>query len=113
MNFNELQEKVLAIWNAHPRAYELSLGRYYRDNDFKNFLNYGSRYSIPIIDEVQFIEQDGGGEGGAEGCISVIKVEGVFYQVFYTYYSHQGFSFDGASLRVVHPVEKTITVYEP
>lgn len=61
---------------------------------------------------LELIEKDGGGEGGAEDCYSVVKLNGVFYCIYYNYYSHHGFDFDYASIQVVRPVEKVITVYE-
>lgn len=67
---------------------------------------------FPENNRVEFIEQEGGGEGGAEDCYSVIRVDGVFYKVFYNYYSHDGFNTEYAEVRVVQPKEKLITVYE-
>lgn len=67
---------------------------------------------FPENNRVEFIEQEGGGEGGSEDCYSVIKVDGVFYKVFYNYYSHHGFETDYATVRVVQPQEKLVTVYE-
>lgn len=67
---------------------------------------------IPKTSRVEFIEQEGGGEGGSENCYSVIRVDGTFYKVLYNYYSHYGFNTDYAEVRVVQPKEKLITVYE-
>ena len=67
---------------------------------------------FPENNRVEFIEQGGGGEGGAENCYSVIKVDGIFYKVFYNYYSHDGFNTECAKVRVVQPKEKLVTVYE-
>lgn len=61
---------------------------------------------------VKLVGQDGGGEGGAEDCYSVLEIDGVFYKVFYSYYSHHGYEFDYASVKVVTPKEKLVTVYE-
>lgn len=61
---------------------------------------------------VEFIEQEGGGEGGSEDCYSVIKVGGVYYKITYSYFSHHGFETEYAEVFVVTPKEKTITVYE-
>lgn len=60
------------------------------------------------------LEQDGGGEGGSEYCYGVFKLGDLIYKTEYSYYSYNGHEIDGIveSLRVVTPVEKTITVYE-
>lgn len=62
----------------------------------------------------EHIEQDGGGEGGGEYCYGVFKLNGVIYKAEYSYYSYEGHDIDGivSTLRVVTPVEKTVTVYE-
>lgn len=63
------------------------------------------------------IEQEGGGEGGAENCHSVIEVQfgewtGKLIKVFYNYYSHHGYDFDYAEAREVAPVQRMVTFYE-
>lgn len=67
---------------------------------------------FPENSRVEFIEQEGGGEGGAEDCYTVIKLDGVFYKILYYYYSHHGFDTEYAEVMVVTPKEKLITVYE-
>lgn len=67
---------------------------------------------FPENSRVEFIKREGGGEGGTEDCYSVIKVDGVFYKVTYSYYSHYGFETDYAEVFVVSPKKKIITVYE-
>lgn len=100
INFNDFIEMVNETLEERPRwgdewdEYDILLGDFGEDP------------------RVEFIEQEGGGEGGAEDCHSVIKVDGVFYKVTYSYYSHHGFSTDYAEVFVVTPKEKTITVYE-
>ena len=58
------------------------------------------------------VSQEGGGEGGAEDCVSVLLIAGQHYAVHYSYYSHYGFDFDYVDVRMVSPKQKTITVYE-
>ena len=62
----------------------------------------------------EHLDQDGGGEGGAEYCYGVFKLQGKIYRAEYTYYSHEGYEYGGIAdtLREVKPVQKTITVYE-
>jgi len=62
----------------------------------------------------EHLDQDGGGEGGAEYCYGVFKLQGKIYRAEYSYYSHNGYEYDGISdtLREVKPIQKTITVYE-
>lgn len=59
----------------------------------------------------EHINQDGGGEGGAEFCQTVFKWKGKFYMMTYNYYSHHGFDFDYAELYEVEPKVKEVTVY--
>lgn len=67
-----------------------------------------------LPDGVSLVRQDGGGEGGSEYCTSVFSYKDRYFKIAYSYYSFSGFEvfsdFDG--LCEVHPVEKTITVYE-
>lgn len=81
--------------------------------------NYGeynrSDILLDYFDEnprVEVMQQEGGGEGGAENCFTVLHVDDDYYKVFYNYYSHEGFCFDYAEVHLVSPKEKTITVYE-
>lgn len=61
---------------------------------------------------LKWIEQDGGGEGGAESCYTVFKWKDNFYKITYNYYSFHGYDFDYSEIYRVTPVEKTVTVYE-
>jgi len=65
-----------------------------------------------FLEEGVFVEQDGGGEGGAEDCYTVFNIDGVFYKVLYSYYSHYGYELDYATVQKVTPKKQTITVYE-
>lgn len=71
---------------------------------------------LSILEEYRFenIVTEGGGEGGAEYCYGVFKLNDKIFKVEYSYYSHYGHEFNGIkdTLREVRPVEKTITVYE-
>ena len=64
--------------------------------------------------KIEMIEQDGGGEGGAEDCYSVFSVnDGEMYlKATYSYYSYEGFNTEYGEVRQVTPRQKTITVYE-
>lgn len=59
------------------------------------------------------LEQDGGGEGGAEDCEGVFKLGGKYYHTTWRYYSHHGYEYDGivGNLSLVTPSQKTVTVY--
>jgi hypothetical protein len=61
---------------------------------------------------VQCVEQDGGGEGGAESCHIILKVDGEYWQYNYSYYSHHGYEHYNNTLMQVFPKEKTVTVFE-
>lgn len=61
---------------------------------------------------VEFIEQEGGGEGGGEYCYTVFKIKDTLYKVEYSYYSHEGFNFDYMDFKEVKPVQRMVTFYE-
>lgn len=60
---------------------------------------------------ITFIEQEGGGEGGAENCHTVLKIGDDFYKFEYRYYSHHGYDYFSEA-RKVTPSQKVITVYD-
>jgi len=62
----------------------------------------------------EHLDQEGGGEGGAEYCYGVFKLHDKIYRAEYCYYSYDGHNYEEIldTLREVKPVEKTITVYE-
>ncbi len=62
----------------------------------------------------EHIEQDGGGEGGAEYCFGVFKLRDKFYKAEYYYQSYNGFEYDDIidTLVEVRPVERMTTYYE-
>ena len=70
--------------------------------------------NLKCVKSFKHLEQEGGGEGGAEYCYGVFELNGVIYKAEYSYYSYNGCEYDGivSTLRVVTPVEKTVTVYE-
>lgn len=55
-----------------------------------------------------------GDTSGGEYCYGVFELKGVTYKAEYAYYSHQGHEYSSIedTLRVVTPVQKTITVWE-
>ena len=73
-------------------------------------INYEDRCTL----RYKHLEQEGGGEGGAEYCYGVFKLGDTIYKAEYTYYSHNGheYSYILDTVREVKPVQKTITVYE-
>ena len=82
------------------------------DGDITEFL-LGEGEDIVYDGElIEFVEQDGGGEGGTEYCQTILTWKNQFYKVTYSYYSYDGFNFGCAEMFKVTPKEKTITVYE-
>lgn len=61
---------------------------------------------------VEWIEQDGGYEGGGEYCYTIFRVHNQYYKVSFSYYSHHGFEFDYANAYEVEAVERMATFYE-
>lgn len=64
--------------------------------------------------QYEHIEQEGGGEGGAEYCYGIFKLNDKYYRAEYRYYSYEGHDYEGIlnTLQEVKPVTKTVTVYE-
>lgn len=62
----------------------------------------------------EHLDEDGGGEGGAEDCYGVFRWNGTIYRAEFTYMSHYGYETWGiqSSLREVKPVERMVTFYE-
>lgn len=79
------------------------------------YSDYSEIANLVMDDKLEVVEQEGGGEGGAEDCVAVFKWKDKYYQVEYSYYSYNGYETDGSNNTVIEvkPVEKTITVYEP
>lgn len=67
-----------------------------------------------LLLKYEHIQQEGGGEGGSEYCYGVFKLNDKYFKAEYSYYSYNGFDYDyiADTLHEVHPIEKTITVYE-
>lgn len=95
-------------------------GRDYKDPEYRAEYEACYQHHQRLKNEVvvalgyEHLQQEGGGEGGAESCFGVFKLKGKVYQAFWRYYSSDGYETYGAaeSLREVKPVQKTITVYE-
>ena len=102
MNYTELKNFIKDEIDVEVDLLGFLLG----DEGKDIFYNEDKSHSI------QFIEQDGGFDGGAGDCYTIVKFDDIFYKISYSYYSHYGFKLDYASLKKVTPKEKTITVYE-
>lgn len=62
---------------------------------------------------LEFVEKDGGGEGGTEDCYTIIKYKGEFYKLTYWYRSHHGYDgFEDSDFVKVTPKKIEVTVYE-
>ena len=64
--------------------------------------------------EYTHLDQEGGGEGGAEDCYGVFRLGDRIFKAHYSYQSYNGHDYDDIqeTVREVKPVEKTVTVYE-
>jgi hypothetical protein len=98
------EDQVKAIFEEGAWNYWLE------DGGHSFYTDYNTE--VDILDKLEWIEQDGGGEGGTESCYTVFKLNGVYYQAYYSYYSHYGYEFDSLTYQIVTPVEKTITAWE-
>lgn len=83
---------------------------------FRNWMEKRGAAIKNVFDRYGYehLAQEGGGEGGAEHCYGVFKLDGKYYKAEYTYASHVGHDYDNITktLREVEPKSKTITVYE-
>lgn len=64
----------------------------------------------------EFVETEGGGEGGSEDVRTVLKMtfpdgEIGFMQIRYNYYSYEGFTFDWSWFRAAEPEERVVIFY--
>lgn len=79
------------------------------DDDFMwGYLPTGSTYKG---EPIKLIEHKGG-EGEGEHAHCVVKIGEKYYRCDYSYYSYDGYNYDGCYFKEAKPVQKTITVYE-
>ena len=69
-------------------------------------------YKIDEHPEVEHIKTEGGGEGGSEDVATVVKIKDTYYEVCYSYYSHEGYNFEWLTCNEVKPVQRMVTFYE-
>lgn len=83
---------------------------------FTEVREYNNKLHEEYLESIGYkhLEQEGGGEGGAEDCHGVFSFKGKIYRGCYSYYSYNGHEYDyiESTLQEVKPVEKTIIVYE-
>lgn len=94
--------------------FDVRLGKAYKDDDNGRWKKGEDAYEdIPGVGRV-FLEKQHGGEGEGDDYYIVLRIEGDVTR----YFIKQGYhaSFDGSYLdgdfSEVHPVEKTVVVYE-
>lgn len=78
--------------------------------------DWSDAFEVPGLGTVKCVDLDGGGEGGSSHVELVFSVttedgETTLYKKYGSYYSHDGYYWDGAVTRS-RATEKTITVYE-
>ena len=61
---------------------------------------------------MKHVLRKGGGEGGGEHCETVVQVGDRYYKIVYSYYSYDGYNYDGADVYEVTPVQRLVTFYE-
>lgn len=62
--------------------------------------------------DMKHIKRDGGGEGGGEHCETVVQAGDKYYKIVYSYYSYDGYNYEGADVYKVVPIERLVTFYE-
>lgn len=117
--FEELRDKLQCEDSMKSLIKELCEGdlEIYEDEDiFKGDYSEYAEHMDKVLEEFGYehLDQEGGGEGGAENCYGVFKLKGKIYKSEYGYRSYVGYYYDDIleDLREVQPVQKTITVYE-
>ena len=103
------EEREILETEVMDAYYAITTHKYPYDN-FNNLVP--DMYYVKGIPNFEFVEQEGGGEGGAEYCYTVFKWKGDFYKIIYSYSSYGGYDYDYSQIYRVTPKEKTVTVYE-
>lgn len=89
--------KVFTADEVRPDAYSLT----------------GEGYPFKGYDNIEVVQQEGGGEGGTEWAYSIIRVDDKYYRAEYSYYSYDGYDFYNFwTWEEVEPTQVTITKYE-
>lgn len=100
-----------SLSKSDPQEYDRLVGLYRTELGTKY-----QKHVDSVRQEIGYnhLEQDGGGEGGAEYCHGVFELKGKVYKAEYSYYSFNGYEYGGIcdTLKEAKPVQKTITVYE-
>ncbi|MNK14407.1 hypothetical protein D3C87_325300 [compost metagenome] len=102
INIEELKSKLEEIFESESSSYGF---------EFTDFLLGDFNQELGDKADLKWLEQDGGGEGGAESCYTVFSIGDITYKITYTYYSHHGFETSYAAAYTVTPTEKTVIVY--
>ena len=114
LNGEELIQDIMDSFNySDPKYSYKSLESFYNSVIIGNSSLWGDLKFWAESSGFELIEQEGGGEGGAEECHSVFKWKDKYYRTEYSYYSYHGYenvSMD--NIWEVTPKQKTITVYE-
>ena len=82
-------------------------------NETRVAYNEAQRKFFEEID-YEYLDGDGGGEGGTEYVYGVFRLQGKIYKADWRYDSHHGYDYNdiARTVKEVKPVQKTITVYE-
>lgn len=98
--------------NYHSTSHEDDSEDYWSDI-LVNFLEYNIVDGWNLPEDCCLVQQEGGGEGGAEDCFAVFSWKDKYYRVNYNYYSYHGYdNLDMESIYEVFPKEKVVTVFE-
>lgn len=110
MSVERLKEVIISIAGKHCDEFMSMLA-----HDDLDLEKEDIERLVSELGEYQFVEQEGGGEGGGEYCVSTIRFGDKYYNIYYNYYSYYGFDTSGSfdSITEVKPVEVTVTQYHP
>lgn len=134
--FDRIFPKLKSLYEESIRYHCDSTYDLLRDHDYDGCKNeavealFSSLRNLSIIDNadnsaeaikaikdyemLRLMEYDGGGEGGAEDCYSIIRVGKRYFKCDYEYYSYHGFDYsDGSEVYEVEPKTVEVVQYFP
>ncbi len=134
--FDRIFPKLKSLYDESIRYHCDSTYDLLRDHDYDGSKNeavealFSSLRNLSIIDNtdnsaeaikaikdyemLRLMEYDGGGEGGAENCYSIIRVGKRYFKCDYEYYSYNGFDYsDGSEVYEVAPKTVEVVQYFP
>jgi hypothetical protein len=114
-----IQENIMAVDMKVFEELKKAVGNEETMDDFVCALAEDCLYGASAFDKIktefgyELLQEEGGGEGGAEYCYGVFSLKGKTYKAEFSYFSYDGNSTNGCanSLKEVTPVIQKVTVW--